>query len=156
MAAGPFCDLMMAYDASTAKCDLVFDGTRLVLDRTAQTALLISIGTERRADPDDVPPGTQTDADTYSGGRPSARRGWTGDGLDANGRRIGSRLWLLDDAKQTAETRQAAADYAAEAIAWIDEKGVAIATDASWIRANTLAILAQAGSMRLRLPMSLV
>jgi phage gp46-like protein len=65
-------------------------------------------------------------------------------------------LWLLDDAKQTEETRQDAIAYAAEGIAWITALGVATATDASWIRQNMLAILAQAGSLQLRLPVSLI
>lgn len=155
MASGTFCDLAMAYDATARRCDLVFDGRGFVLDRTAATALLISLGTERRADPDDVPPGTQTDEDTYAGGKPSARRGCPGDALDRNGQFMGSRLWLLDDAKQTEETRQDAVAYMVEATAWIEAKGVATGADASWIRPNTLGLLAQAGSTRLSLPMSL-
>ena len=70
---------------------------------------------------------------------------------------MGSRLWLLDDAKQTEDTRLDAVAYATEGIGWIDDTyGVATAADASWVRPNMLAILAQAGSAQLRLPQSLV
>ncbi len=153
---GPFLDLALAYSAVTGQCDLVFDGSGFAFDATAATPLLISLGTERRADPDDVPPGTVNAADSYAGGAPSARRGWPGDALDANGARIGCRHWLLDDAKQTEDTRQLAIGYTQEGIGWIDALGVATAADASWVRPNVLAVLAQAGSMQLRLPVSLV
>ena len=156
MAAAAFLDLTLALgDPAAPHCDLVFDGTGFPFDRSAATPLLISLGSERRADPDDVPPGTQTDADTYGGGAPSARRGWAGDGLDPNGARIGCRHWLLDDAKQTADTRQRAIDFGVEATRWIDARGVPTAIDASWVRQNMLAVLAQAGSFSLKLPLSL-
>ncbi len=156
MAQPVFLDLSMAFtDPQAPLCDLVFDGVGFPFDTTAATPLLISLGTERRADPDDVPPGTVNDADTYDAGAPSARRGWTGDALDPNGALIGCRHWLLDDAKQTLDTRQLAIDYTVEGIAWIEQLGVSTAADASWIQPNVLAILAQAGAFTLRLPLSI-
>ena len=154
--ASPFLDLTLGFDQTTGLCDLVFDGVGFPFDATAATPLLISLGTERRADPDDVPPGTLSNADTYGGGTPSARRGTPLDALDAQGRFMGSRLWLLDDAKELPETRLDAIGYVTEATQWIDDLGVATAADASWISGTMLAILAQAGSMALRLPVSLV
>ena len=156
MAQPVFLDLSMAFvDPAAPLCDLVFDGTGFPFDTTAATPMLISLGTERRADPDDVPPGTVNNADTYSAGAPSARRGWTGDALDTNGGRIGCRHWLLDDAKQSVDTRQLAIDYTLEGIAWMGALGCTIAADASWIQPNVLAILAQVNAFTLKLPLSL-
>ena len=155
-----FCDIALAYDPVTRRADMVFDGSGFVLDMTAATALIVSLGSERRANPDDVLPGT-VDADDVSAnaqqGRPNPRRGWVGDGLDPNGERIGWRGWLLDDAKQTEDTRIAAVGYATEAMAWMPAAtGVTPNADASWIRKNVLAILAQAGGLTITLPVSLV
>jgi hypothetical protein len=66
--AGPFLDLTLGFSSTTGLCDLVFDGVGFPFDATPATPLLISLGSERRADPDDVPPGTRSVADTYAGG----------------------------------------------------------------------------------------
>jgi phage gp46-like protein len=152
-----FCDLAMAYDPAIGRADLVFDGRGFPLDRTAATALIISIGSERRADPDDVLPGTEDAADVFAAvpeARPNPRRGWVCD--PSADSRIGSRFWLLDDAKQTEENRLRAVAYGEEAVAWMPAAtGVMPGVDASWIHPNTLAILVQAGGMTLRLPVSI-
>ena len=154
------CDVALQYNPATRRADVVLDRVGFALDRTAATPLIISLGSERRADPDDALPGTADADDAYANspdGRPNPRRGWPGDALDPNGARIGWRGWLLDDAKQTADTRLAAIDYATEGTAWMaDALGLTPTVDASWIRQNTLAILAQAGGLTLTLPMSLV
>lgn len=80
-------------------------------------AVIISLFTWRRANADDVLPGTD-------------RMGWWGDGYaTVLGDRIGSRLWLLSRAKLTAQTISDAEDYAREALQWLIDDGVATAVD---------------------------
>lgn len=76
-------------------------------------AVIISLFTWRRANPDDELPG-------------DLKQGWWGDSFPpvANDR-IGSRLWLLSRAKLLPETVARARDYAEEALAWLIEDGVA-------------------------------
>ncbi|MFX1675214.1 phage GP46 family protein [Paraburkholderia sp. A2WS-5] len=88
-----------------------------------ETAVLVSIFTDRAANPDDViPDGT---------GDP---RGWWGDiGED---KPIGSRLWLLDRSKQTQEVLNNARDYINEALQWLIDDGVVASIDVQtqWVR----------------------
>lgn len=99
--------------ALDARCDLA-------------SAVMISLFTHRRADPDDVlpddPRGLAAPLPPRSNGDP---RGWWGDSL--TGRRIGSRLWLLAREKSRDSVRARAVAYAEEALAWLIEDGVASA-----------------------------
>jgi phage gp46-like protein len=102
------------------------------------TAVILSLFTDRRAEPDDeLPDG----ADPLFG-----RRGWIGDALTigaAPGRdRIGSRLWLLVREKQVEETLRLAEDYAREALEWMVEGGLAaeIEVTAEWVAMGTLGL----------------
>ena len=52
-------------------------------ERGLRSAVLISLFTDRRAEPGDVPEGEDP-------------RGWWADVLGEEGDRIGSRLWLID------------------------------------------------------------
>lgn len=80
-------------------------------------AVLISLFTWRRANPDDELPGAQ-------------RFGWWGDSYaDISSDRIGSRLWLLCRAKLTSETVAKAREYAVEALQWLVDDGAAAAVD---------------------------
>ena len=64
------------------------------------------------------------------------KRGWWGDVLTEFPNDItGSRLWLLKREKQTEETRRRAAEFAAEALAWMIDDGIAqtIGVTAEWL-----------------------
>ncbi|MEC5321135.1 phage GP46 family protein [Brenneria populi subsp. brevivirga] len=74
-----------------------------------QTAILISLFTDRQARSDD----------DYDG---DDRRGWWGD-TDAE-YNIGSRLWLLNRQKLTPKMAQRAENYANEALQWLIDDGV--------------------------------
>jgi phage gp46-like protein len=135
-----FLDAALIFDPETRRADLQLgaDGD-LVLDETPATPMLISLGTDRRAEPDDeLPDGVDAlNASTSF----VARRGWIGDALDPLGRKIGSRIWLLNRAKQTESTRRFAEIWAEEALAWAkDELGQAATVSAEWIARNTLAL----------------
>jgi phage gp46-like protein len=87
----------------------------LAEDSGLETAIIISLFTDRRAEPDDVLPDNSGDL-----------RGWWADAYPAvDGDLIGSRLWLLSREKQLPEVLGKAKEYAEEALAWMIEDGVA-------------------------------
>lgn len=109
-------DISTVWDAQNLRADWVFQAPGLQSGTELQTAVLISLFTDRQADPDDVIPDGSGDP-----------RGWPGD-MDEDVK-IGSRLWLLDRAKQTEETRQRATGYIVEALQWMIDDGVAAKID---------------------------
>jgi phage gp46-like protein len=121
-------DIALAWDLAAGAADMVVDGPDLRRDDGLETAVLISLFTDRRAhDTDVIPDGTDN------------RRGWWADAFaETPGDRIGSRLWLLDRAKPTATTRQRLEDYAREALAWLTEDQVAedVAVTAEFLPAS--------------------
>lgn len=79
-----------------------------------QTAMIISLFTDRRARRDDEIDGND-------------RRGWWGD--TGNHYDIGSRLWLLKRQKLTTTVARRAEDYTREALQWLLDDGVVGAVD---------------------------
>jgi len=149
-----FLDNALAFDTNTRSCDLVFDGVDLALDDTAATPLLISIGCNRRARPDDVLPSGATNF--YTPGSLLARQGWPGDGFDANGDLIGSRVWLTEGAKQTEATRRLAETAAAEGVFWFRTKlGLAVGVTAVWARPGGLALTVAVADTEITLRLAL-
>ena len=135
-----FLDAALVFDPTSRRADLVLgeDGD-LLLDETPATPMLISLGTDRRAEPDDELP---TGIDALNAQTSFvARRGWVGDALDSRGRKIGCRIWLLDRAKQTETTRRFCEIWAEEALAWAEaEIGTAAEVSAEWLRRGVLAL----------------
>lgn len=83
----------------------------LVAGNELSTLVLISLFTDRRANADDkLPDGIDP-------------RGWWSDAMD--GSKIGSRLWLLERARNLPETLRLAKDYATEALQWLVKDGIA-------------------------------
>ena len=140
--AGVFLDIALAYDPATRTCDMVFTGRDFLLDDTPATAMLVSLGVDRRADPDDELPVAVVDED-----RPptfNARRGCVGDAL--HGRR-GCKWWLLSREKQTERTRQRTVIYAEQALGWMeDARGVVPSVTADWMARNMLRVLCYVGT----------
>jgi phage gp46-like protein len=144
----PIADLALRFDVATRRFDVAFDGADLAVDTTPATAMIVSLGTDGFARADDLRPDqpSATIEDPAAPATLSPRRGWVGDALDASGRRIGSRLWLLERAKQTEETRRRAEDMAAEALAWLGTtRSALIETEATWVRPGLLGLVARAG-----------
>lgn len=115
----------------TDHADITVSGADLLSDDGLDTAVTLSLFLDRRAAPDD---GVPLDADP---------RGWWGDTFaDVAGDLVGSRLWLLGREKQLDSVAQRARTYAAEALAWLVDDGVASAVDvqASWIARGTLGL----------------
>ncbi len=96
---------------------VVIDGRTIKLGLDAAQplvrAVVVSLFTWRRANPDDTLPADQ-------------RMGWWGDTFaPIDNDRIGSRLWLLSRAKLLPETVNQAREYALEALQWLIDDGVA-------------------------------
>ncbi|MFT9448437.1 phage GP46 family protein [Gluconobacter japonicus] len=132
-----FCTMQIGINALTGVCDLMIVPTgngrgRIAVDRTPVSSLLIALGSDRRADTDDVIPELLTAPAGTEGGLFS-RRGWPGDVLLPDGQRLGNRFWLYERGKQDETTRQDVENAAAEAVEPIaDYHGIEIDASAAW------------------------
>lgn len=101
-------------------CDIASDPLGLVMDDGLDTAVLLSLFTDRRAEA----------GDEFSGDP----RGWWGDALAVTDDRpvaMGSRFWLLAREKQTVPVLRRAEAYARQALQWMLDDGVASALTAT-------------------------
>lgn len=96
----------------------------IALEPTLQTAIILSLFTDRRASADDVLPAGATD-----------RRGWVGEAFVGDGKPWGSHLWLVRTGKATDDVLERARFAAQEALAWMVETGVAtrVVVTAEWV-----------------------
>lgn len=88
-----------------------------------ENAIIISLFTDKRASRQEVP-SDETDL-----------RGWWADAVDPLAADlIGSKLWLLDREKATQETLNRAREYTLEALAWLEDLGLAetVEAEATW------------------------
>jgi len=116
-------DTATLWNSATNRGDWLLVGPVLATGNDLETAILLSLFTDRMAAADDaIPDGS---------GNP---RGWWGDP------NFGSRLWLLQRAKQTQETLQRAYDYIVEALQWLIDDGVVGSFDVhvEWTQAGML------------------
>jgi len=104
-------DIKFIYD-TVGPADISLNGATLLRDPGFETAVLISIFSDRRADVDDPLP-------TEDG----ERRGWWGDALATA--RIGSRLWLLDRSNINPTTIAQGEQYVEESLGWMLADGSA-------------------------------
>lgn len=133
-----FFDLALTYDPDKRRCDLTLGADcDLAIDETPIPAILLSVGLDRRAAPDDPLP--ETRSQFLAPVSFSERRGCAGDGLDPAGEITGSKMWLLDRAKQTETTRQLAAYWLQESLAWAArETGEPATIEVAWVRNEVL------------------
>lgn len=120
-------DTTTTWNRDLSRGDWALSGVDLKTGSDLESAILISLFTDREANPDDdIPDGS---------GDP---RGWVGDQDQPH--KIGSRLWLLARAKQTTETLQRASDYIGEALQWLIDDGVVARFDITveWTRPSML------------------
>jgi phage gp46-like protein len=103
-------DIKIKFDELTQEFDFKYNNGDLLREEGLETAVLISLFTDRRANDDDelINPGEY--------------RGWWGDELSEDDQ-IGSRLWLV---KQKATQRNVilAKEYIIEALQWMIDDGV--------------------------------
>ena len=113
-------DLALVWSNATADADLALIDSDLASDTGLETAVLLSLFTDRRCFDDDIPPS----------GDPSDRRGWWADQfLEVEADKYGSRLWLLARSKRNNETVRRAEEYVREALAWMVEDRVVSSID---------------------------
>jgi phage gp46-like protein len=120
-------DTSTSWIPALGRGDWVLNGAQLQAGSDLQTSLLISLFTDREAEPDDqIPDGTTNP------------RGWWGDAGQPY--KIGSRLWLLARAKQSKDTLERANKYIAEALKWFLDDGVVARFDITteWTRSSQL------------------
>lgn len=122
-------DTAIQWNVQNGVGDWVLVGSQLQTGNDLQSAVLISLFTDRTATADDIIPDGSGDP-----------RGWVGDLGETYP--IGSRLWLLDRSKQTAAVLASANDYCAEALQWlIDDDVVArFAITVEWTRPAMMGI----------------
>ena len=120
-------DISTAWNVALAAGDWVLNGPQLQSGSDLETAVLISVFTDRQAEAGDVIPDGTSD-----------RRGWWGDAGELYP--IGSRIWLLARAKQTTQTLNLANDYLVEALQWMIDDGVVASFNIStyWVAPGTL------------------
>jgi len=114
--------------------DYAINGLLLQEDDGLDTAVIISLLTDRRADADDIIPGGSDD-----------KRGtWIDSFAEVEGDQHGSRLWLLESAKLLPETVNKVREYCQEALEWMVRDGVAKAVNvfAEIIRRHPLGVIA--------------
>ena len=123
-------DIRIVWDQVFQEGEFEFDSDiqDLTSDEGLETAVIISLFSDRRAKPDDPLPDPNN----------SDRRGWWGDlaSPDVEGDQIGSRLWLLERSKTLDFVLVQAKEYAQEALQWLIEDGVAARVVAETERQN--------------------
>ena len=109
-------DIKISWDIDLMAGDLSIVDEDLESESGLETAVIISLFTDRRArDDDELPDHNNSD-----------KRGWWGDLVaEVADDQIGSRLWLLERAKTTENVLVKAKEYATEALSWMIEDGVA-------------------------------
>jgi len=107
-------DARFTHVAAQGYADVAIVNRDLERDDGLETAITVSLFTNRRADDEDELP----DAD-------GSREGWWADALLSNGDKIGSKLWLLGRGKFVDSLLVDAEQYATEALQWLLDDGVA-------------------------------
>lgn len=113
--------------------DLVLLGQDLARDDGLESAVLVSLFTDRRASVEQL----------RDGDNKSDLRGWWGDfAPPVEGDKTGSLLWLLSREKQTRETLARGQQYAKQALDWMVEDKVAraVAVQTEYARTGVMLI----------------
>lgn len=98
--------------------DLEIENGDFVIDDALETALTVSLLSDRRADESQV-------------AQPELRRGWIGDLVTTlSGYLFGSHLWLNEQSRATQETLNSIKDAAEKALQWLLDTGLALKVEA--------------------------
>ena len=108
-------DIQIKWNSTDYKGDFIFDGEGdLSTDKGLETAVIISLFTDRRADGEELPP------------KEKSKRGWWGDSIaDIPNDKIGSKFWLLSREKELQEVAVRARQYTLEALQWLIDTKIA-------------------------------
>lgn len=146
-------DLALDFDAARLICDLIIANGDLALDATGRTALIVSLGSDSRARPDDPLPDMPAARVLTADDLPPDRRGWVGDALDPAGQALGCRLWLLWREKATESVRRRAIAYAREGLAWAVAAGRPVEVSGGW-QGTRLLLHVRLGTAALSIPVA--
>lgn len=106
-------DIALLFRNDRYETDIALNGPDLQQDHDLETAIIISLFTDRRANSDDV-----VESDD--------RRGhWSDTYSEIPNDKLGSRLWLLSREKQTQDVINRARAYCVEALQWLLDDAVA-------------------------------
>ncbi|SBW12023.1 GP46 family protein (modular protein) [uncultured Alphaproteobacteria bacterium] len=123
-------DAVLAFDPDTLTADLVLMGGDLETASTLETAVILSLFSDARADAADELPAGET-----------WRRGWALESVSSASEtdRFGSKLWLGGRRKKTEETRLWVIETARAALQWMIDDGIAGAVEisAEWVDTRT-------------------
>lgn len=131
-------DIKLVYTSPLMETDLQFadDGADLLREEGLETAVFISLFTDRRAKDDD-PLDHPNDR--------NGKRGWWGDQVSSyRDDKIGSRLWLLARSNTTQKNLNRAEFYIKEALQWMIDDGVAVKIEVAayrWTLASSTDVL---------------
>lgn len=128
-------DIGLTWDSQNGAADFSIEDNDLVTDNGLQTAVLLSLFTDRRAESGDILPDNETD-----------RRGWWADAHPViEGDRFGSRLWLLARSKESQTVLNRAKEYAQESLQWLVDDKVAdkVVVSAEVPRTGVLGLVVQ-------------
>jgi len=124
-------DIRIIWDSNLMEGNFSFDTSIQDLESDAglETAVIISLFTDRRAKPDDILPDSNN----------PDRRGWWGDLVpNIENDQIGSRLWLLSREKTLENALIKAKEYAKEALEWFIKDKVVKKIDVSAERSGSV------------------
>ena len=123
-------DLKIKWDTALMAGDFSVKNGDLESDSSLETAVIISLFTDKRAADDDL----------LLDDRNPERRGWWGDMVspDVSGDEIGSKLWLLDREKTAPGFQEKVKNYIDDALQWLVEDGIATKVDVIVERQGTI------------------
>lgn len=113
-------DIKIIWDNNLMSGDIEFDNGDLTIDNGLETAVIISLHSDRRASDDDILPDD----------RSNDRRGWWGDQVsDVADDEVGSKLYLLERSKTTQSTLIETEIYIRDCLQWMIDDEVIISID---------------------------
>lgn len=105
-------DLTLTYDEDKQAYDISFNEEGdFANDNSIQTAILISLFDNKRADSTEV-------------ANPLLRNGWIGNEINLDGFEQGSKLWLLSQERNTVQTKNQAVEYCKASLQWLLDDGI--------------------------------
>lgn len=117
-------DFALEFDPILGCADIVVSGGGFEVHRGLETAVLLSLLTDRRANEDDQLTDGETDFGTGD------LRGWWGDEFQPlPGDEYGSRLWTLRRSKLTEETLASLQEIVSESLDWLVQRSIAASVD---------------------------
>lgn len=105
-------DVKLLWDNMESIGDISITDSDLTHEEGLETAVFISLFTDRRAENDDA-------IDDVND-----KRGWWGDTLETDGDKIGSKLWQLYRQKITTDTIEKIQEYIEDSLQWMLDDGV--------------------------------